>query len=192
MAAEATEAILTRYGSYAEAVAAPLHELRAIPSVGDTAATLLKCIHSSVARLTSIPLRQNPVLKDWPALSAYLNVCIGHERTEFCRVLFLNAKNYLIADQILSEGDINSVQVPIRAITKRALELEATGLILVHNHPSGDPTPSEADRVMTERVSHAVSTFGIVVHDHIIVGKSECFSMQRRAYMASYQPTSTS
>ncbi len=188
-AAEATDAIFARYGSYADAVAAPLHELSAIPALGETAATLLKCIHSSVVRLTSIPLRQTPVLKDWPTLSAYLNVCVGRERIESCHVLFLNAKNHLISDHLISEGDARSVQVPVRTITKRALELEATALILVHNHPSGDPTPSDEDIVMTERVKHAVSIFGIVVHDHIIVGRSECFSVRTRSYMKSYSLT---
>ncbi len=188
-AARATEVILERYGSYAEAVAAPFAELMAIPAIGETAATLLKCVHSSVARLTSIPLRQAPVLNNWATLSAYLNVCIGRERNEFCRVLFLNAKNHLISDQILSEGDVSSVSVPIRTITRRALELGATALILVHNHPSGDPTPSKLDIAITQQVEHAVAVFGIVVHDHIIVGKSECFSLKNDAYMPSYQPT---
>jgi DNA repair protein RadC len=120
-----------------------------------------------------------PVLNNWDRLMAYLNSVMARERREQFRVLFLDPKNRLVADEAQARGTVNHTPVYPREVVKRALELHATALILVHNHPSGDPTPSLADHEMTKEVKAAASVLSIALHDHVIVGNGRWFSFRR-------------
>ncbi len=124
-----------------------------------------------------------PVLSSWDALLDYCHTAMAHRETEQFRVLFLDRKNVLVADEEQAKGTVDHVPVYPREIVKRALELNASALILVHNHPSGDPTPSEADRTMTRQVQDACAALGLVLHDHLIIGKERELSFRARGYL---------
>lgn len=178
-AARATDRLFEVCGGMAEIVAASEIELGLVENIGPDVAAIIKCIRIAANRLLSIPIRNSPVLKNWEALEKYLYVSMARNRTEAARVLFLNTKNRLIADEVLWEGSINGVQVYARDVVKRALQLDATALILVHNHPSGDPMPSSNDVEMTREIQAAVDVMRIKLHDHIIVGSEGCMSFRR-------------
>lgn len=187
-AAEATERLLERYESYADAVVAPLAELQAIPSLGEHGATLLKCVHASAVRLASVSLRRTRTISDWHNLRAYLNISMARERNEVFRVLFLDTRNHLIADQVLAEGSACSVPVSIRDVVQRSLQLGATAILLIHNHPSGNPTPSEDDLHTTQKIESAVTMLGIRLHDHVIVGRGMFFSCKEMKFRRGLSP----
>jgi DNA repair protein RadC len=141
--------------------------------LGETTIALLKSVEAAALRLTRASLNDQPVLSSWNALLDYCRASMGHARREQFRILFLDKKNRLIADEVQQQGTVDHTPVYPREVVGRALELGATALILVHNHPSGDVTPSRADIDMTKLIVQATSPLGIVVHDHVVVGRSD-------------------
>ena len=172
-------ALLTRFGSFANVISAPLPDLRGVDGLGDAGSAALKLIQAGAHRLLRGELQDRPVLADWPKLMAYLGAVLAREPTEQFRVLFLDARNRLLADEAQSRGTVNHTPVYPREVVKRALELHATALILVHNHPSGDPTPSRDDIDMTRAIAHAAEALSVVLHDHVVVGQGRWFSFRR-------------
>ena len=165
------KALMARFGDFAGVLAASPDELRAVGGVGDAALSALKCVHVAAARLARARLSEAPVLSSWERLIDYCRIAMGHARTEEFRLLFLDRRNRLLHDEVHQRGTVDHTPVYPREVVKRALDLRACALILVHNHPSGDPTPSRADIDMTRRICDAGRAVGITVHDHIIVGR---------------------
>ncbi len=176
-------ALLARFGSFGNAIAAPLQELRGIEGLGEAGAAALKTVQAAALRLAREEAKQVVMLNSWDRLVEYLTVQLARERVEHVRVLFLDTRNRLIADEAHGKGTVNHTPVYPREVVKRALELQATALILVHNHPSGDPTPSRADIDMTAEIKAAASVFGIVLHDHLIIGNGRHTSLRREGLM---------
>jgi DNA repair protein RadC len=172
-------ALLARFGSFADAVTAPLAELRQVDGLGEAGIAALRIVQAGAVRLASASVRDKPLLNNWSRLEDYLTTVLAHERIELFHILYLDSKNRLIADEAQSRGTVNHTPVYPREVVKRALELQATALILVHNHPSGDPTPSRADVEMTQEVKSAAAVLGIIVHDHLIIGRGTIFSFRR-------------
>ena len=170
--------LLARFGSFAEVVNAPPERLKEVKGVGDAAVLQLKLVRAGALRLMQGGIMQRPVLASWTAVLDYCRVAMGYEAREQFRILFLDKKNRLIADEVQQEGTVDHTPVYVREVVKRALELSASAIILVHNHPSGDPTPSRADIDMTRQIVDAAKPLGVVVHDHIIVGKQGHASMK--------------
>jgi DNA repair protein RadC len=176
-------ALLGRFRDFAGAVSAPEADLRAIEGLGEAGIAALRTVQAAALRLARTELREAPLLNNWSRLEAYLTAVLAREPAEQFRVLFLDARNRLIADEAQARGTVNHTPVYPREVVKRALELHATALILVHNHPSGDPTPSRADIEMTEEVQRAAEVLGIVLHDHLIVGRGAVLSFRREGLL---------
>ena len=166
-----SKALLARFGSLSGVFAAAPSDLTKVTGVGDTVAAYLKATSEIGVRTSREAIQMRPVISSWSALLAYVRQQLQHEPREQFRVLFLDRKNQLIADEQMSQGTVNEAPVYPREIARRALELSASALILVHNHPSGDPTPSRADISMTREIIDALSPFDIRVHDHLIAAK---------------------
>jgi DNA repair protein RadC len=164
--------LLARFGSFADVIAAPMERLLEIDGIGENVVTQLKIVEAAALRLSKTKLIGKPALSSWPALLDYCKAAMARAVREEFRVLFLDRKNILIADEVQSAGTIDHTPVYPREIVKRSLELSASALILVHNHPSGDPTPSRADIEMTRNIAAAAKPLGIAIHDHLIVGRS--------------------
>jgi DNA repair protein RadC len=177
------KALLARFGDLAGVFAAPLGQLAKVEGVGAQAALELKAVHAVMARAERSALKRKPVISSWSQLIQYCRTAMAHERREQFRVLFLDVKNNLIADEVLGEGTINHAPVYPREVARRALELSAAAAILVHNHPSGDPRPSAADIEITRDVVAAAKAVGVVVHDHIIVGRDGAASLKNLQLM---------
>lgn len=165
------KALIARFGSFAETVHAPEAALRDFDGVTEGVVAQLKLVRASALRLMRAEVMHKPVLSTWNAVLEYCRVSMGFEMREHFRILFLDKKNNLIADEVQQTGTVDHTPVYVREVVKRALELSASALILVHNHPSGDPTPSRADIDMTQLIVAAAKPLGVVVHDHIIVGR---------------------
>ena len=163
--------LIARFGSFAEVIAAPPARLREVPGVGDAVVTELKIVQAAAVKLAQQQARAKPIFRGWSDLIAYCRAAMAHAEREEFRVLFLDAKNRLIADEVQNRGTIDHTPVYPREVVRRALELSAASVILLHNHPSGDPTPSRADVDMTKKVIAAAEPLGIAVHDHIIIGR---------------------
>ena len=163
--------LIAKFGSFAETVAAPGARLAEIKGMGEAAITELKLVHAAASRLARGQVQKRPVLSSWSSVIDYCRTAMAFAEKEQFRVLFLDKRNQLIADELQQVGTVDHTPVYPREVVKRALELSATALILVHNHPSGDPTPSRADIVMTQSIVEVAKPLGIAVHDHIIVGK---------------------
>ena len=176
-------ALLARFGSFANVIAAPVNELRAIEHMKDSGPAALKAVHAAALRLAKAELVNQPLLNNWDGLMDYLNAVLARERVEQFRVLFLDTRNRLIADEAQARGTVNHTPVYPREVVKRALELQATALILVHNHPSGDPTPSRDDIEMTREVGQAARALNIVLHDHVIIGNGRWLSFRREGLL---------
>lgn len=176
-------AMLTRFGSFADAITAPASELKQIKGLGEVSIAALRIVQAAATRLAAAGVRTMPVLNNWTRLEDYLTTVLAHERVEQFRILFLDSKNRLIADEAQARGTVNHTPVYPREVVKRALELHATAIILVHNHPSGDPTPSRADIEMTAEVKGAAAVLGITVHDHLIVGRGVTLSFRREGLL---------
>ncbi|RAI59381.1 RadC family protein [Roseicella frigidaeris] len=172
-------ALLGQFGSFANAIAAPPDELRAVGGLGEAGVAALKTVQAAAQRLVRAELRQGVVLDGWDRLIDYLTLHLARERVEHVHVLYLDARNRLIADEAQGRGTVNHTPVYPREVVRRALEVRATALILVHNHPSGDPTPSRADIEMTAEVKAAAAVFGIVLHDHVIIGNGRHASLRQ-------------
>jgi len=166
------KALIDRFGSIAGVLAAPTAELAAVKSVSEATIALIAVTAEAARRAVREEIADGPLLSSWTRLIDYLRVAMGHNRTEEFRLLFLDSKNRLIADEVQGTGTVNRTAVYPREVVKRALEHGATAIIMVHNHPSGDPTPSRADVEMTEEVRDAGALMGIVLHDHVVISKS--------------------
>ncbi len=176
-------ALIGRFGSFANAIAAPRTELLGIEGMGEAGVSALKVVHAAALRLARAEVLDQPVLNNWDRLMAYLNAALAREKVEQFRILFLDNRNRLLADEAQARGTVNHTPVYPREVVKRALELHATAIILVHNHPSGDPTPSRDDIEMTREIRTASQTLGVVVHDHIIVGNGRWLSFRKEGLL---------
>lgn len=165
------KALLKRFGSFAEVVAAPERLLAEVEGVSAAVVLELKVTQAAAVRMGRSKVVQRPVLSSWMALIDYCRTAMAFAEREQFRVLYLDRKNILIADEVQGEGTVDHTPVYPREVMKRALELSASAIILVHNHPSGDPTPSSADIVMTRQIVEIGKPLGIAVHDHLIVGR---------------------
>lgn len=175
--------LLARFGSFAGAIAAPVQELLSVEGLGEAGAAALKTVQAAAVRLARAEVMQRPVLANWDGLIAYLTAALARERVEQVRVLFLDSRNRLIADEAAGSGTVNHTPVYPREIMKRALELHATALVLVHNHPSGDPTPSREDIAMTQEMRLAAEALRLTVHDHLIIAGSRWLSFRQEGLL---------
>ncbi len=166
------KALIAHFGSFAEAVAAPRARLLEVAGIGEAVVTQLKIVEAAALRLARGRMLGKPALSSWAALIDYCTAAMARSPQEEFRTLFLDRKNILIADEVQTRGTIDHTPVYPREIVKRALELGAAAIILVHNHPSGDPTPSRADIEMTRDVAAAAKALKIAVHDHLVIGRS--------------------
>ncbi|WP_245215887.1 RadC family protein [Pararoseomonas baculiformis] len=175
--------LLARFGSYARTISATDAELRGVEGIGEAAIAALRLVQASALRLLAEEVRDQPVLNNWERLIGYLSAALAREGVEQFRILFLDTRNRLLADEAQARGTVNHTPVYPREVIRRALDLGATALILVHNHPSGDPNPSRADIEMTTEIRQAAATLGIVVHDHLIIGNGRHFSFRREGLL---------
>jgi DNA repair protein RadC len=164
--------LLRTFGDLNRVMAAPPARLAEVKGVGTSVVEQIKIMEAVGHRMARAKVIRRPVLSSWDALLDYLRTAMAHQGVEQFRTLYLDRKNVLIADEMLAEGTVDHVPVYPREVVKRALELNASALILVHNHPSGDPSPSEADVSMTYAIRDAAEVLGLVLHDHLIVGKT--------------------
>jgi DNA repair protein RadC len=172
------KALLARFGTFSEVLAAPEKLLGEVDGVGDGVIHHLKLVQAAAQRFARDAVRERPLLASWSAVVDYCRTAMAFHAVEQFRILFLDKKNVLIADEVQQRGTIDHTPVYPREVVKRALELSATAIILVHNHPSGDPTPSNADIQMTKQIVDVAKPLGITVHDHLIVGKSGHVSLK--------------
>jgi DNA repair protein RadC len=163
--------LIEKFGSFAEVISAPVARLAEVKGLGDAAITELKVVQASASRLARGKVKQRVALSSWSTVLDYCRTAMAFADKEQFRILFLDKRNQLIADELQQVGTVDHTPVYPREVLKRALELSATAIILVHNHPSGDPTPSRADIQMTQSIVEVARPLGISVHDHIIVGK---------------------
>jgi DNA repair protein RadC len=172
------KALLARFGTLAEVLGAPVNLLQEVKGIGPAVALDLKVIAAAAQRMVLSDLKGREVLSSWPQVLDYCKAAMAFEPREQFRILFLDKKNALIADEVQQTGTVDHTPVYPREVVRRALELSATAIILVHNHPSGDPTPSRADIEMTKEIVESGKRLGISVHDHIIIGKKGYASMK--------------
>lgn len=165
------KALIAKFGTFADVIAAPPERLREVEFVKESAITEIKLIQAAALRLMRAQVIKKPVLSSWSALIDYIRAAMAYEKNEQFRILFLDKKNVLIADEVQQQGTVDHTPVYPREVVKRALELSASAIVLVHNHPSGDPTPSRADVEMTRKIVEAAGNLGISVHDHVIIGR---------------------
>jgi DNA repair protein RadC len=165
------KALIARFGTFSETLNAPEELLREVPGIGEAAIVEIKLVRAAALRLMRGEVLDRPVLSSWSLVLDYCRATMGFESKEQFRILFLDKRNQIIADEVQQTGTVDHTPVYVREVVKRALELSATAIVLVHNHPSGDPTPSRADIEMTKQIVAAGKPLGVVVHDHIIVGK---------------------
>jgi len=165
------KALIAKFGSFGEVVSAPRPRLREIEGLGEAAITEIKIVQAAAGRLARGQAKKRTVLSSWSAVLDYCRTTMAFGDKEQFRIIFLDKRNQIIADEVQQTGTVDHTPVYPREVVKRGLELSATALILVHNHPSGDPTPSRADIQMTQAIVEIAKPLGISVHDHIIVGK---------------------
>ena len=175
--------LIKHYGSLAKVMHAPARELLEHDGVSEAAVAAIKAAKASSDLLLKEPLKKMPIIKSWTALLDYCRIHIGHNPHEEFHVLFLNNKLALITDELQSKGTVDQTPIYPREVMKRALELSATAIILVHNHPSGDPTPSKEDIDLTKQVVEAGKSLSIQVHDHVIVTAGDSFSFKAHGLM---------
>lgn len=164
--------LIARFGSFAEVIGAPVERLTEVSGIGETVAGDLKLVHAAIARVTKRRLTQRKSLSSWNQVIDYCRAAMAFADRESFRCLFLDKKNGLIADEVQSTGTVDHTPVYPREVMRRALELSASAIVLVHNHPSGDPSPSPADVKMTLDLISIAKSLGITIHDHIIVGRN--------------------
>ena len=175
--------LLDTFGDFNRVLSASVARLHAVDGVGDAVVTELKIVEASAHRLMRSKVIERPVMSGWDAVVDYCHTTMAHRETEQFRVLYLDRKNVLIADEEQAQGTVDHVPVYPREVVKRALELNASALILVHNHPSGDPTPSQSDIDMTQQIETAAQALGLTLHDHLIIGKSIELSLRGSGYI---------
>lgn len=165
--------LIDRFGSLAGVLNASPQELSAIPGLGDVAVAGLKIVRTAAERLARQEAMNRPVISSWVQLIDYCRIAMAHEALEQFRILFLDRRNALIGDEVQQRGTVDHAPVYPREVVRRALEMHASAVILVHNHPSGDPTPSAADIEMTRKLVSALSAVDVAVHDHLIIGRRD-------------------
>jgi DNA repair protein RadC len=165
------KALIAKFGTFGDVLAAPAQRLKEVKGIGDKVIFELKLIHAASLRLSRNTVLDRQALGSWTALIDYCTAAMAYDDREQFRILFLDRKNVLIADEVQQRGTIDHTPVYPREVVKRALELSASAIILVHNHPSGDPTPLQADITMTQQIVDVASNLSITVHDHIIIGR---------------------
>ena len=170
--------LLERFTDFNGVISAPVDQLQIVKGVGQTVIQELKIVEAAAHRLAKSKVIGRSAISSWDALLEYCQTTMSHRQTEEFRVFYLDRKNILISDELLGQGTVDHVPVYPREIVKRALHLNASALILVHNHPSGDPTPSQQDIAMTKHIQAAADALGISVHDHLVIGKSREISFQ--------------
>ena len=175
--------LIDHFGDFNRVLSAPINQLLQVNGVGEAVALEIKIIEAASHRLSRAKIMQRHVVSSWDALLDYCHTVMAHRDTEQFRVLYLDIKNTLIADEAQAAGTIDHVPVYPREVVKRALDLNAAAIILVHNHPSGDPTPSEADIAMTNQIGEAANALRITLHDHIIIGKSQELSFKAQGLL---------
>ena len=171
--------LIKEFGSFAEVIAADKDKLLAIDEMGEGAVAGLKAVQAGATRLLRAGITDRPVISSWQALIEYCTALMAFEETEQFRLLFLDKKNKLIADEAQQKGTVDHTPVYPREVVKRALALNATAIIMVHNHPSGDPAPSRADIEMTKKVKEALEAVGLVLHDHVVIGRGRHVSFRQ-------------
>jgi DNA repair protein RadC len=175
--------LLDTFGDFNRVLSATRERLATVNGVGEAVILELKIVEAASHRLARSRVMQKHVISSWDAILDYCHTTMAHRETEQFRILFLDRKNILIADEEQARGTVDHVPVYPREVVKRALELNASAFILVHNHPSGDPAPSDADIAMTDQINAAAQTLGLTVHDHLIIGKSCELSFRAAGYL---------
>jgi DNA repair protein RadC len=175
--------LIARFGSFAEALSAPVERLVEVEGIGESAAIDLKIAAAAAQRLTKGSISKRQVLSSWASVIEYCRAAMAFAEREEFRILFLDKRNQLIADEVQQRGTVDHTPVYPREIVRRALELSATALILVHNHPSGDPSPSQADIRMTHDIIAIAKPLGIGIHDHVIVGRNGHVSLRGQGHI---------
>ena len=175
--------LLDVFGDFNRVLSAPTSRLAEVKGVGDAVIAELKIVEAAAQRLARSRILQRHVISSWDAVLDYCHTTMAHRDTEQFRVLYLDRKNVLVADEAQAQGTVDHVPVYPREVVKRALELIASALILVHNHPSGDPTPSDADIAMTRQVQIAAEALGLTLHDHLVIGKSRELSFRSQGLL---------
>ncbi|HOB15439.1 MAG TPA: DNA repair protein RadC [Novosphingobium sp.] len=174
------KSLLTRFGGLAGVFNADPSALANHPGMGETSAAAIKIVALATRRLARTGVQDQPVLASWQALIDYLTVDMAHLRHERVRALYLDTRNRLVSDELLSEGSLDEAAIHPRDVVKKALDLGAAALIMVHNHPSGSPEPSRADIAITNRIAEAARLLGITLHDHVIIGKEGHVSLRAK------------
>ena len=174
------KALIARFGSLAGVLNADHHALAEVEGMGEVSAAALKAVALAARRMARGEVTQKPVLGSWQALLDYLTIDMAHLTVERVRVLYLDTRNRLILDYQAQEGTIDEAAIHPREVVKKALEVGASAIILVHNHPSGNPEPSRADIQITQRIAEAGRLLGITVHDHVIVGREGHVSLKAK------------
>lgn len=174
------KALIKRFGTLAGVLNADAKALQSVKGVGETSAAALKIVSLAARRMARVEVQQKPVLGSWQALLDYLTIDMAHLTVERVRVLYLNTQNRLVLDEHVGDGSIDEAAIHPREIIRQALDIGASALILVHNHPSGNPEPSRADIQITNRIAEAGRLLGIVVHDHIIIGREGHTSLKAK------------
>lgn len=175
--------LLHTFGDFNRVLSAPVERLSQVKGIGVAVVQELKIVEAAAHRLARSRVMERHIISGWDAILDYCHTTMAHRETEQFRILYLDRKNVLIADEEQARGTVDHVPVYPREVVKRALELNASALILVHNHPSGDPTPSDADIAMTEQVNAAATALGLTLHDHLIIGKSRELSFRAAGYL---------
>ena len=175
--------LLTAFGDLNRVMAASHARIKDVKGAGQAVVEQLKIMEAVAHRMARAQVIQKPILSSWDSLLGYLQTAMAHQQIEQFRVLYLDRKNVLIADEEQGKGTVDHVPVYPREVVKRALELNASALILVHNHPSGDPSPSDADIEMTYAIRDAAQVLGIVLHDHLIIGKATELSFRSQGLL---------
>lgn len=163
--------LIHEFGGIGGVFAADAEALMRTPGIGERAAAAIKIVNAAALRLLKAEIAERPVLSNWQALLDYLRADLAHIAVERVRVLHLNAKNMLIRDELMSEGSVSEAAIYVREVIRRAIDLGSSALILVHNHPSGDPSPSKQDIAITRDIAEAGKRLGVAVHDHIVIGR---------------------
>jgi len=174
------KALLAQFGSLANILNAEPAALQRVPGVGEASAAALRSVAVAARRMARSEVRGRPVLGSWQALIDYLTIDMAHLTVERVRVLYLDTRNHLILDHHVGDGSIDEAAIHPREVIRKALDVGATALIMVHNHPSGDPSPSRADIHITRQIAEAGRLMGVAVHDHVIIGRNEHVSLRSK------------
>jgi DNA repair protein RadC len=175
--------LIARFGSFAEVLTAPVPRLAEVDGLGEATALDLKIVEAAAQRLAKGAVAKRPLLSSWSQVLEYCRTAMAFSDREEFRILFLDKRNGLLADEVQQRGTVDHTPVYPREIIRRALELSSTGMILLHNHPSGDPNPSQADIRMTREIIEIAKPFGIQVHDHVIIGRMGHASLKGQGYI---------